>query len=52
MKVQQELIRHADVRTTMNVYGKAMDESKRLAHRKFVSLVLAFAGGLMPLSAP
>ncbi|HXN51158.1 MAG TPA: tyrosine-type recombinase/integrase [Candidatus Acidoferrum sp.] len=40
MKVQQELIRHADVRTTMNVYGKAMDESKRLAHRKFVSLVL------------
>jgi len=40
MKVQQELMRHADIRTTMNVYGKAMDESKREAHRKVVSLVL------------
>ena len=29
MKVEQELMRHADIRTTMNVYGKAMDESKR-----------------------
>jgi integrase len=40
MKVQQELMRHADIRTTMNVYGKAMDESKRAAHRKVVQLVL------------
>jgi len=40
MKVQQELMRHADIRTTMNVYGKAMDESKRAAHRKVVRLVL------------
>jgi integrase len=40
MKVQQELMRHADIRTTMNVYGKAMDESKRAAHSKVVSLVL------------
>ncbi len=40
MKVEQELMRHADIRTTMNVYGKAMDESKREAHRKVVSLVL------------
>jgi hypothetical protein len=32
--------RHADIRTTMNVYGKAMDESKRAAHGKVVSLVL------------
>jgi integrase len=40
MKVQQELIRHTDVRTTMNIYGKAMDESKRKAHSKVVSLVL------------
>jgi integrase len=36
MKVQQELMRHADIRTTMNVYGKAMDE----AHGKVVRLVL------------
>ncbi len=40
MKVQQELMRHADIRTTMNVYGKAMEESKRAAHGKVVSLVL------------
>jgi hypothetical protein len=31
MKVQQELMRHADIRTAMNVYGKAMDASKREA---------------------
>jgi integrase len=40
LKVQQELMRHADIRTTMNVYGKAMDESKRAAHGKVVRLVL------------
>jgi integrase len=40
MKVQQELMRHADICTTMNVYGKAMDESKRAAHGKVVRLVL------------
>jgi integrase len=26
MKVQQELMRNADIRTTMNVYGKAMEK--------------------------
>src|SRR6266850_6188944 len=41
MKVQQELMRHADIRTTMNVYGKDMDESKRAAHGKVVRLVLS-----------
>jgi integrase len=41
MKVQQELMRHADIRTTMNVYGKAMDASKREAHSKVVRMVLA-----------
>jgi integrase len=40
MKVQQELMRHADIRTTVNVYGKAMDESKLEAHGKVVRLVL------------
>ncbi len=40
LKVQQELMRHADIRTTMNVYGKAMDKSKRKAHGKVVRLVL------------
>lgn len=40
IKVQQELMRHADIRTTMNVYGKAMDESKRQAHANVVRMVL------------
>jgi len=40
MKVLQELKRHSDIRTTMNVYGKTMDESKRTAHGKVVRLVL------------
>jgi hypothetical protein len=31
MEVQQELMRHASNQTTMNVYGKAMPESKREA---------------------
>ena len=35
------LMRHADIRTTMNVYGKAMDASKRKAHGKVVRMVLA-----------
>ena len=29
MKVQQELMRHASIQTTMNVYGQAMSSSKR-----------------------
>jgi integrase len=40
MKMQQELMRHADIRTTMNVYAKAIDESKRPAHGRVVRLVL------------
>src|SRR6202049_1692852 len=31
MKVQQELMRHASIQTTMNIYGSAMAESKRKA---------------------
>ncbi len=41
LKVQQELMRHADIRTTMNIYGKVMEKSKREAHGKVVHLVLA-----------
>jgi integrase len=40
LKVQQELMRHADIRTTMNIYGKTMEKSKREAHGKVVRLVL------------
>jgi integrase len=33
-------MRHVDIRTTMNLYGKAMDTSKREADGKVVRLVL------------
>ena len=38
MKVQQELMRHASITTTMNIYGAAMSESKREANSKVVRL--------------
>lgn len=41
LKVQQELLRHADIRTTMNVYTQAVSEQKRQAHAKVVRMVLA-----------
>jgi integrase len=40
MKVQQELMRHASIQTTMNVYGQAMPSSKREANGKVVEMVL------------
>jgi integrase len=40
LKVQQELLRHADVRTTMNVYTQAVSEQKRAAHSRVVRMVL------------
>jgi integrase len=41
MKVQQELMRHASIQTTMNVYGQAMTETKRQANSRVVQIVLA-----------
>jgi integrase len=41
LKVQQELLRHADVRTTMNVYTQAVSEQKRAGHSSVVRMVLA-----------
>ena len=38
--VQKELMRHASIQTTMNIYGKAMTDSKRQAHSKVVELIL------------
>lgn len=43
IKVQQELMRHADIRTTMNVYGSAMSETKRQANSKVVKMALRSA---------
>jgi len=41
LKVQQELLRHADIRTTMNVYTQAVSADKRAAHSKVVQMLLA-----------
>lgn len=38
--VQQKLMRHAQIATTMNVYGNAMMESKRAANSKVVQMAL------------
>ncbi len=40
LTVQKELIRHASIQTTMNIYGRAMTDSKRQAHSKVVEIVL------------
>jgi integrase len=40
VKVQQELLRHADIRTTMNIYTQAVTDNLREANSKVVSLVL------------
>jgi integrase len=37
--VQQELMRHASITTTMNVYGRAMPGIKREANSKIFSMV-------------
>jgi integrase len=41
--IQQRLMRHADIRTTMNVYGTAGTAEMRQAHSKIVRLALAQA---------
>jgi integrase len=46
MKVQQELMRHADISTTMNVYGAAMIATKRQANSKVVTMAI---GGMEPV---
>lgn len=38
--VQRELMRHASIQTTMNVYGRAMPDSKRQAHNNVVQMAL------------
>jgi integrase len=40
MSVQQQLMRHASIHTTMNVYGQAMPDTKRAANSKIVQMVL------------
>ena len=38
--VQQKLMRHSDIRTTMNIYGDAATSDMRNAHEKVVKLAL------------
>ena len=33
-------MRHASIQATMNIYGKAMTDTKRQAHRKVVEMLL------------
>jgi hypothetical protein len=40
LKVQQELLRHADIRTTMNIYTQAVPTALREANSKVVRLVV------------
>ena len=40
LKVQQELLRHADIRTTMNIYTHAIPSALREANSKVVRLVI------------
>lgn len=40
LKVQQELLRHSDIRTTMNIYMRAVPEAMREANSKVVEMVL------------
>ena len=41
--VQRELMRHASIQTTMNVYGRAVTDGKRQAHGNVVQMVLKSA---------
>ena len=41
--VQQKLMRHSDIRTTMNLYGDANTDDMRKAHEKVVNIALARA---------
>jgi integrase len=43
MSVQKELMRHASIQTTMNIYGRAMTDTKRQANSKVVRMVLGSA---------
>lgn len=48
--VQQRLMRHADIRTTMNIYGDAVTQDMTDAHGKVVGLALNGMGNSMEKS--
>src|ERR1700686_4093142 len=46
IKVQQALLRHADIRTTMNIYTQAVPRALREANRKVVRNILGKQGDI------
>lgn len=40
LEIQKDLLRHADIRTTANVYGGSLLESMRAANSKIVRMVI------------
>jgi len=46
IKVQQALLRHADIRTTMNIYTQAVPRAVREANRKVVRNILGKQGDI------
>jgi integrase len=43
--VQQKLMRHSDIRTTMNIYGDAVTDDIRKASRKVARIALQLRNG-------
>ena len=41
--IQQKLMRHADMKTTMNVYGDVVTDEMSQAHSKVVNLAISRA---------
>jgi hypothetical protein len=40
IKVQQELLRHANIQTTLNTYTQAVSDQKRVANSRVVEMVI------------
>jgi integrase len=41
LAVQQKLMRHADIRTTMNIYGDVVTDEMKVANRKVAQFALS-----------
>jgi len=50
MKVQQELLRHSDIRTTMNIYTHTVSPALREANSKVVRMILPEKNGVKLLT--
>jgi integrase len=51
ISVQREMMRHSDIRTTMNVYGSIVTDEVLTAHRKVVSMALSDSKVIPPLAS-